>query len=831
MDSVKKVHPEWERHVLIVDEIRGLFDPSKEDFNVIEVGNLPIPEKKKFFFRYSVIELNTAVKPWLLEWLFKEKGYEQVVYFDPDIFVYRALGEMEKALEGGALMALTPHLTGLLNDDKRPTELDIVRAGSYNLGFIALARGKDLERFLKWWQEKLEFGSVNAPDRGMVFDQKWMDLAPGLFSGVSILRDEGYNVAYWNLNHRTVKKTAQGFLVNGKPLVFFHFSGLNPCSPGQLSKHQDRFRLADIGDAKELVEQYCKEVIGKGVETCAKWPYAFGHLSDGAPIIDTIRTYYRNHPHIQVELGDDPFRATAEYFNASWTKSSNNGPAVTRVLRSIWESRRDLQKHFPNIANGDQVALTHWFVNGGAADMNVPECFVAPIRKSLMATVIGPLAPPYATKKPGLALRLKLKLHPISRMLHPRTKRWIRKILKKIRPALYDNIFPGDNRAPDELHGEQSPAIQGLNIVGYLKAECGVGESSRICAKIVQAVGIPHSLCDVPPDPRIPCGDETLADLVTNCNSYPVNIIHVNADQTPHIFSLLGARFLQGRYNIGCWVWELPEFPNEWTASFNHVNEIWVPSTFVQKAIGEKAPIPVIRMPYAIDFAIPRNASRKDMELPEGKFLFLMMYDMHSYPARKNPEAAIEAFRKAFPNPTDVALVIKAMNTDSYPKEFESLGERLSGISGIRLITGTLPREQVYALESLCDAFVSLHRAEGFGLVLAEFMYLGKPVIATNWSGNTDFMNQENSCPVRYELTQIKEDLGPYHKGQTWAEPDIDHAAWHMRRLVNDADFRREIAEAGRRTITTEYSPQAVGKMYARRLSAITNILRERTSV
>jgi glycosyltransferase involved in cell wall biosynthesis len=230
-------------------------------------------------------------------------------------------------------------------------------------------------------------------------------------------------------------------------------------------------------------------------------------------------------------------------------------------------------------------------------------------------------------------------------------------------------------------------------------------------------------------------------------------------------------------------------------------------------------------MPHAIGFSVPNGLSRADLGLPDGKFLFLMMYDMHSHQSRKNPQAAVEAFRRAFPDAARVGLVIKTMNAETYPREWAKLEKHLASLPGITLINTMLSRQEVYNLESLCDCFVSLHRSEGFGLGLAESMYLGKPTLATNWSGNVDFMNESNSCPVRYTLVKLEQDYGPYHKGQHWAEADCDHAAWYMKKLVEDADFRRRIADAGQHTIRTDFSYEAVGKMYRRRLSIIAKML------
>jgi len=143
----------------------------------------------------------------------------------------------------------------------------------------------------------------------------------------------------------------------------------------------------------------------------------------------------------------------------------------------------------------------------------------------------------------------------------------------------------------------------------------------------------------------------------------------------------------------------------------------------------------------------------------------------------------------------------------------------------VHLIAETLDRKDVYALESVCDSFVSLHRSEGFGLGLAEAMYLGKPVIGTNWSANTDFMTQENSCPVHYTLAQIEKDQGPYRAGQIWADPDIEHAAWYMKLLVKDDEYRDRLGAAGQQTIRSEYSPAAIGQRYRQRLDILSRLI------
>src|SRR5260370_44972 len=204
------------------------------------------------------------MKPWMFEHLFA-MGYDRVVYLDPDIVIYSPLIELDSTPSPGAgesFLTLTPHLTGFIGGDEHPSERTILQAGAYNLGFLALSRRPPLDRFLAWWQEKLEFQCVVDTVRGLFVDQKWMDLAPGLFPAVEILRHEGYNVAYWNLGQRTVVRgdadatVPMVATVNGQPLRFFHFSGFDPTFPYRVSKHANSRRLGCIGDARRFCHVY-----------------------------------------------------------------------------------------------------------------------------------------------------------------------------------------------------------------------------------------------------------------------------------------------------------------------------------------------------------------------------------------------------------------------------------------------------------------------------------------------------------------------------------------------------------------------------------------------
>ena len=1026
MASLAVVHPDWQRYVLLVDETRGDFDPTKEDFTVVDVSDILLPELKKFLFRYTILELNTAVKPWMMERLF-DQGFEQVVYLDPDIFVYRRLAKVETLLKNGALMVLTPHLTGQLDDDKHPSELDIMRSGSYNLGFIAVKRHPQLKEFLHWWQAKLKFQCTVNPEAGLFTDQKWIDLAPSLFQDVSILHDPGYNVAYWNLKHRKVKRCDDGYYVNGDPLVFFHYSGLNPMQPDNFSKHQNRYTLDTLGSVRPLVEAYCEKVKKQGIKTCVKFRYAFNQFDDGTPIDDFIRICYREHLHLQQMAGDNPF-ADTEIYNLPARELARGIPEVTELMKTVWERRGDLKLCFPDIQGRDRVSYVRWFAEGAKIDHQMPDCFIqpaldglamlsAPEEIAIRSTTVLKHKSKYRlgelmqaedadfvinayrallhrpadmeglnhylselrsglskleileqlrfsaegrrirVRIPGLSTffilgRLWRRLSRIRRRLldyleHPplpvkhvvaddrerethlapysgffdynivaeRKSVWMarharvrlctvktgdvlsvsgqydgenhrkanhsdmvlslslnnervgdfcfshsgdfekklsltatfddavltldsnqvfvpselginddfRKLTLRIAKIKINDLVVldfSDIHTPYKLKTARREAV-GVNIVGYVKSEHGVGQSARSAASCCKAAKLPFCLIDFARATPIRQKDHSWAKYIGDGNPHLVNLFHVNADQMPVAQSELGQDFFDQHYNIGYWAWELQNFPDRFLQAFNDLDEIWVPSRFVQEAVSVKSRLPVIRMPHAIDIELEKYMTRQQLGLPEDGFLFLTMYDIHSMQERKNPQAALTAFEKAFPDTMDVKLVIKTHNGDVFPEEFAKLKNWVADRRNVCLIAETLSRQEVYNLENLCDCFISLHRSEGFGLALAECMLLCKPVIATNWSGNTDFINADNSLPVQYELVEIQQDIGPYDKGQIWAEADIDHAAWQMKRVLEDVALRRKVSVCGQLTIRNEYSPQVIGRRYAERLALV----------
>jgi glycosyltransferase involved in cell wall biosynthesis len=266
--------------------------------------------------------------------------------------------------------------------------------------------------------------------------------------------------------------------------------------------------------------------------------------------------------------------------------------------------------------------------------------------------------------------------------------------------------------------------------------------------------------------------------------------------------------------NIGLFFWELEKIPNNWLRLSHWIDEIWVQSDFVLKIFKQMTPR-VFKIPFALDVKINKKLNRKSFNLPDKPFIFLFTFDYLSYFERKNPEAIVRAFKKAFGDRKDVYLFIKTTHAKLHSEKDRQLKTLIGPASNIELRDEFLSNVEQSSLINLCDAYVSLHRSEGLGLGMAEAMFHGKPVIATNYSGNLEFMNDKNSLLVRYTKTNLKNDSYLHPENQAWAEPDTNHAAQHMKKIKDNKAFRESIAKQALRDMkcfTLKNQQQAILK-------------------
>jgi glycosyltransferase involved in cell wall biosynthesis len=338
------------------------------------------------------------------------------------------------------------------------------------------------------------------------------------------------------------------------------------------------------------------------------------------------------------------------------------------------------------------------------------------------------------------------------------------------------------------------PVAQGVAVCGESHRASGLGQGARLMAAALRDLGIP--VWDLPVA-ALP-GETMAASGVLPPPGVPL-VLHINAPALPAALLRLPKALLRGRRVIGYWAWELPVAPPGWAAGVGFVHDIWVPSQFTAQALEALAPGRVRVVPHPVAVAPPRPASldRAAFGLPAEAFVVLTAFSLASSFARKNPRAAIAAFRAAFGDRQDRILVLKLSHTESWPADLAVLREATAGAPNIRIDTRILPEAEYHALTACADAVLSLHRSEGFGLVPAEAMLLGKPVLATDWSATAEFIDAQNGVPVPYTLIPAVDPRGVFEApGAVWAEADVAAAAQALRGLADDPARCRALGQA-----------------------------------
>lgn len=373
-----------------------------------------------------------------------------------------------------------------------------------------------------------------------------------------------------------------------------------------------------------------------------------------------------------------------------------------------------------------------------------------------------------------------------------------------------------------------SPNNTACNLIGHLYAPSGRGEDVRTAALAAESAGFPFTLIntfgDYGKEGRGLAGDSTLRRYIGTKNPYDINIFFINADEMHNAYNHLGKDFYTGKYNIGCWAWELHNFPAPWASSLDIVDEIWAPSRFIQEAISQRTDKPVIYMPLAVDYNLKDPLPGERFNIPADKFVFLTFFDFTSFLQRKNPFAVIKAFNQlsaALPPKNNLILVIKLNNWEHNHKHFNAFMRMVARNKQIVIIKEILEDMEMKSLIARCDCLVSLHRSEGFGRGPAEAMSLGKPVVVTGYSGNMDYCNEANAFIVDYRLIRVKPGEYPHADGQKWADADISHAVQCMRDVIFDPALARQKARMGKEYINKFHSPHYIGQRYQRRLQKL----------
>ncbi len=375
-ESLREAAPNADFRIFLAD---APIDGASPCDSVVDLDALALPDRDDMAFRYTVLEFNTAIKPFCFQYLFDRAGADAAIYLDPDILALKPFTHVIDALEGGADAVLTPHITAPLDDDGAPGDLDILRSGTFNLGFIALSNTPEARRFIDWWAKRCETQCLVDLASGLFVDQKFAEFIPSFIEQARIVRNPGYNVAYWNLAHRPVARDGEGgWTAGGEPLRFFHFSGVAPDDRSVFSKHQDRFRPETIGEARDLLTDYLGRLAANGADRWRAVPYGFDRFSDGRLIPAAARRIYAKRKAAGETM--TPFEPFDDALNAPSPDVDQSPAPVTLFMREVWRSRPDLQQLFPLASAAGRRGFARWFVLYAEKECRADATLTAPAR-------------------------------------------------------------------------------------------------------------------------------------------------------------------------------------------------------------------------------------------------------------------------------------------------------------------------------------------------------------------------------------------------------------------------------------------------------------------
>lgn len=359
---------------------------------------------------------------------------------------------------------------------------------------------------------------------------------------------------------------------------------------------------------------------------------------------------------------------------------------------------------------------------------------------------------------------------------------------------------------------------RGVNILSHFSYPSGIQQAALFTKRALETANFGVSCRDVS---AFPCFDVEDRAPFLGLEVFPVTIINVAPQPYFSVaYERGGLLRRSGIYRIAYWAWELDTIPEEWAELSPLLDAIWSPTAFVADAFRQRMPVPVEQVLPGVELSEIETVTKAELGIPEDNYVFMFMFDMCSQMIRKNPLALIQAFRAAFRPSDNASLVIKVSRGRSHPEAFAAL-EHAAREAGALVVDEVLSRARAYGFIQMCDCFVSLHRAEGFGLCLAEAMLMGKPVIATNYSGNLAFMHPGNSLLVDYTLAEIADDNPIYKGGNHWANPSVEHAAALMRQCYEQPEEAWALGVIGQAEAKEKLSLKAAGQRMAEQLAKV----------
>lgn len=667
------------------------------------------------------------------------------------------------ALAGAETACVLARCTEPLPEDGLwPGPADQLAAGSYSSSLVAVSRAAG--PFLDAW-ETLAADPRTASDR-------WIDLAASSVPHHA-LASAHWMVSGWTSPRAALDETRGDTLeVDGVPAVAVDLTGLDVSHPWVLDAEvtrPPRIRLSD------------HPVLAALAARCAADGREGGHRSlpvdaratslPGVLVHDLLRAVYRaeldSRSGRTIESLPDPFDPDRSDAFRRWLVepgADGRDLGLGRYLATAYRSRVDLRWRFPGVPGAHAEALLEWADKHGRHEDAYSSALIDATLEAIRRTTDD--APARAPRRP----------------------------------------------------------LPGVNVVGYLRAELGVGESARLMLDALAAGDVPHATASV--DRHVQSRQGATFPASTAAAPFDTTLLCVNADMTAAVSATVPA-LLARSYRIGMWYWEVEDFPEPQRDAFHYVDEVWVATDFIRRAIAPHSPVPVRTITPPLPRPRASGRSRTEIGLPDRPYL-LFSFDYLSTPERKNPWGLVDAFEAAFAPGEGPLLVIKSINADRRPRDAERLRLRAAGLPDVLLLEGYLDAEDRDALVAGCDGYVSLHRSEGLGLTMAEAMALGKPVVATAYGGNLQFMTDANSFLVPWAPVAIPEGCAPYPAGGTWAEPDTAAAAALIRAVHLDPELAAARGRRAAEDLRTLHSPEVAARQIAARLDELAPARRAR---
>lgn len=689
---------------------------------------------------YGILEFATSVKPALLR-SFLHQGWERVTYLDPDIQVFEDFSPM---LDDHLDVALTPHiLTDIPRDNFRPSTNDILQAGFYNLGFCSVR--PTAVPFLDWWSERLQFDCLIDHAAGYFTDQKIVDLAP-LKAHVQVIKEPGFNVAYWNLHERTVTKDKNGWIVKFEdsthPLYFFHFSGFALDRTSSLSTHATRKVLGEAVP-RSFATQYAKMLLGSGTPR-EPLEFTLGGVSLQNPLPKQWKQCLREDAEVHVRAGLTLRQIREEiYFPRNPTK---------------WSKCRTCAAVHDNFGTRVASLLVGWTCHPSLD--GVPNAISAFFRT----------------------------LHYESRSPTQEQMAWALEHLRR-------EVVSVDDLVNEILNVAGRAILNAVNLrlIGYFTYPAGVGRVARWTLQTLEEAGI-HPAID-----RVFVGTDSLEYLSTLLRrDNPLAVANasvlcfITANEWQDHVKLPRRTDPRREHVEAVWAWELEEISSQMLnlASSNEFERLHALSNWSADAMSQVVTVPVQRFaPFDLSLidTLAEKTPRTDSLVSTPHYI-LTTFDAKSLLSRKNPEGVVRLWERIQTDYPDHSLVIKS--TDLRNLAPAELLELIDLSPRTILVDEHLSDGVYFSLLSHCDVFVSLHRSEGMGLTPIEAGLCGIPVVYTNYGGVSEYMG-DGFFPVSFKLTQVGESIhetGPYDKLAWWAEPDLDDAESQIRRALEIVD-------------------------------------------